>query len=222
MQYYVPKLFFASKKPEGKRKMKVGKRVISAIIVLVLAFVCLLCMFTGCEKTQGQDAEDLKQQEAEDLKQQEAERLEKEKAAVKSFYDNVSASLDLIDKVGSVIYSEWHDYEYGSKELESRVIKSFYSLPSSYYKKALKEESKSVEAAKANDVLIKENYAVAKDSACGQKVKDVMTIYIEYYELLIGDLSHLDIYYSYSNFSSKFFNLHSSLKSALNALSYEI
>lgn len=210
--------------------MKFGKKSISAIIVTVLLLVCLLYVFVGCEENQRQNndsenaqaAEELKQQEAEELKRQEAERLENEKAAVKSFYDNVSASLDLIDDVGSAVYSKWHDYEYGSKELESRVIKIFYSLPSAYYKNALEEEAESINAAKEKNISIKTNYAIAKDSSCGEKVKKVMDIYREYYELLIGDIDHLDAYYSYSSFSSKFYNLHSSLKSALTALSYEI
>ena len=125
---------------------------------------------------------------------------------VKEFYDSVKESQNNLDILADEIYVCWYDFVYNKK----------YSSVDLALLKAYVNKYNEVEFVKQNDEQIKEYFATAKNASFGQKVKDVMTAYSDYYEFVIN------VSGSFQSYSADKETKKKALATALRELYYEL
>ena len=128
-------------------------------------------------------------------------------SSTQNFYDTVKESQEYLDRIGDSIYSCWYDAIYNDK---------YYGNINAAIAYAQVTNEDAIDKVEENDSLIKNYFSDAKNSACGDKVKTVMSAYSDYYEFIIN------VSGSFSSYSKDKETKKKTLASALRELSYEL
>ncbi len=124
------------------------------------------------------------------------------------FYDAVSDSQELLDSVADDIYSNWHGAIYNDEFNEdiNRAIAA-----------ALVDHEDDLDEIEELDEKIAELFSeVKRDEEHGELVKEIMSAYSDYYELVVN------VSGSFNSFSAEKETLKKELASSLKELSYEL
>ncbi len=157
--------------------------------ILALLLSALLCMqMAACGTTPNQSEDTGKEN-------------------LQSFYDKVSESQQLLDKVADDIYSYWYDAIYKDKYNED-VSTAVYM--------AQLANADNIKKIETLDEEIGALFKDVKDSEQSTLVKDVMSAYSDYYEFVVN------VSGSFKSYSADKEILKKELASLLRDLSYEL
>ncbi len=126
---------------------------------------------------------------------------------IKQFYDKVYESQQCLDAVADDIYTNWYnaiykDYFYGSIDI---AIAS-----------AVSNNNGNITVVEDNDEIIKSLYKEIRDSELSDEIKEVMSAYSDYYELVIN------VSGSFNTYSASKETYKKALASALKDLEMEL
>lgn len=124
---------------------------------------------------------------------------------LRAFYDTVCNSQKILDRLADAIYQEW----YGA------VFSQFGSV-SSVVSNVHKKNKDDFEKAEQLDKEIQSLFITVKNGPAAAQVRDVMTAYTDYYELVIN------ISGTFASYSKNKEDYKKALANALKFLSYEV
>ncbi len=193
--------------------MKNYKIKLFSCLILALAMVAPICLFSGCENSNNTaDRDEQKVEDTEnknDKDQDEKDKQENDNSAEKinKFYDSVSESQKRMDIVADAIYQNWYQAVY--KKGFSGSIDLAIAM-------ALNDNSENIDFIKENEKEIQSYYKEVRDSELKDEVKAVMTAYSDYYEFVIN------VSGSFQTYSENMENYKKALATALKHLSLEL
>ena len=129
------------------------------------------------------------------------------KKDLSNFYDRVSKSQNLLDAVADDIYTNWHAAIYKDEFGEDINLAIAY---------AQIEHDEDLQMIKLLDKEITDLFKKVKDGKNSELVKDVMSAYSDYYELVVN------VSGSFNSYSAQKETLKKELASTLKELSYEL
>lgn len=159
------------------------KRILSGILILVVAFSLVGCSLIPIDMLNGS------------------------KKDLSNFYDRVSKSQNLLDAVADDIYTNWHAAIYKDEFGEDINLAIAY---------AQIEHDEDLQMIKLLDKEITDLFKKVKDGKNSELVKDVMSAYSDYYELVVN------VSGSFNSYSAQKETLKKELASTLKDLSYEL
>ena len=202
--------------------MKNYKIKLFSCLMLALAMVAPICLFSGCENSNNtadrdeQKVEDVENkndkdqdQDDKDQDKNDKDKQENDNSAEKinKFFDSVSESQKRMDIVADAIYQNWYQAVY--KKGFSGSIDLAIAM-------ALNDNSENIDFIKENEKEIQSYYKEVRDSELKDEVKAVMTAYSDYYEFVIN------VSGSFQTYSENMENYKKALATALKHLSLEL
>jgi len=128
-------------------------------------------------------------------------------AQLQKFYDKVFQAQEMLDVVADAIYSNWYDAIYNDEFGESIDL----AIAS-----AMVDYADDLDSIEKLDAEIADLYKTVRDTKLSAEVKEVMTAYSDYYELVVN------VSGSFKSYSADKEVMKKTLSSALKTLSFEL